>query len=348
MDAKETVYIMGYSLDAVIEAVRRKMNGETVHFLATARLGEPLDMFNDMLSSNTVALLNVVSPIPISYTEYHDPRFLYIPYDKVRIKNTNNGIIQFPLNKNSFDDSEEWKAVCESFKKEAVYSVLVNKGNSPSKLVSTMKSNMPSTFVDTFCKAMGMTRWRGIQLSHLTMIGFNYEYPFKYIERDHHETFYKPDMTYEEICNGMLLGADIPITNVPLDACGKMIRDRAFTDPLVIMDNRIDSFLKYVCGRFDRIRMYSEEVKMPSQLATGRNGLYYTPYSTEFWGVEILDDRAFTLRSELVNTLYDDYVSAIPLTRTNAKMYNQYESMVKFYGPKKMLDVRQRVETMVK
>ena len=70
--------------------------------------------------------------------------------------------------------------------------------------------------------------------------------------------------------------------------------------------------------------------------------------STEFWGVEILDDRAFTLCSELVNTLYDDYVSAIPLTRTNAKMYNQYESMVKFYGPKKMLDVRQRVETMVK
>jgi hypothetical protein len=29
-------YIIGYSLDSVIEAIRRKINGETVHFLATA------------------------------------------------------------------------------------------------------------------------------------------------------------------------------------------------------------------------------------------------------------------------------------------------------------------------
>jgi hypothetical protein len=39
----EDTYIMGYSLDSVIEAVIRKANGETVHFLATAKLGEPLD-----------------------------------------------------------------------------------------------------------------------------------------------------------------------------------------------------------------------------------------------------------------------------------------------------------------
>ena len=38
MDSKATVYIMGYSLDAVIEALRRNMNGEKVHFLAKAHL----------------------------------------------------------------------------------------------------------------------------------------------------------------------------------------------------------------------------------------------------------------------------------------------------------------------
>ena len=348
MKSKETVYIMGYSLDAVIEALRRNMNGESVHFLATAKLGEPLDLFNDMLSNRTVAILKVVSPIDINYTEYHNPRFLYIPYDRVRIKNTKNGIIQFPLNKNSFEDIDEWTSICESFKKDPVYSVLMDKGNSPSKLVSAMKANMPSTFVDTFCKAMGITRWRGIQLSHLTMIGFNYEYPFAYLDRDYQETFYKPDMTYEEICTQMLAVAGIPVTHINANVCSKIIRDREFTDPLIIMDNRIDCYLRYVCGRFDRTRMSSEQVKMPPQLSTGRNGLYYTPYSTDFWGVEILGDKAYKLSSELVNTLYDEFISEIPLSRTNAKLYNQYESMVKFYGPKKMLDVRQRVETMVK
>lgn len=348
MDSKATVYIMGYSLDAVIEALRRNMNGEKVHFLATAKLGEPLDLFNDMLSDRTVAILKVIAHIDITYTEYHNPRFLYIPYDRVRIKNTKNGIIQFPLCKNSFEDEDEWKAVCEAFKKDEVMSVLTNKGNSPSKLVSAMKAHMPSTFVDTFCKAMGMTRWRGIQLSHLTMIGFNYEYPFSFIDREHNETFYKPNMSYEEMCTQMLAVAGIPVTQVGAKACSKIIRDRAFTDPLVIMDNRIDAYLKYICGRFDRIRMSSEQVKMPQQLAAGRNGLYYTPYSTDFWGVEILGDKAYTLGSEKVNTLYDEFVSEIPLSRTNAKMYNQYEAMVKFYGQNKLLDVRQRVETMVK
>lgn len=348
MDSKETVYIMGYSLDAVIEALRRNMNGQKVHFLATAKLGEPLDLFHDMLSNKTVAILKVVSPIEITYKEFHNPRFLYIPYDRVRIKNTKNGIIQFPLNKNSFDDEAEWKSVCESFKQDAVYSVLVDKGNSPSKLVSAMKAHMPSTFTDTFCKAMGMTRWRGIQLSHLTMIGFNYEYPFEFLDRDYMEIFYKPEMSYETICTQMLAVAGIQVTHIGAKACSKIIRDRGFTDPLIIMDNRIDAYLKYVCGRFDRIRMSSEQVKMPPQLSTGRNGLYYTPYSTEFWGVEILDDKAYKLSSELVTTLYDEFVSEIPLSRTNAKLYNQYESMVKFYGPKKMLDVRQRVEPLVK
>lgn len=348
MENKNTVYIMGYSLDAVIEAVRRKMNGDSVHFLATAHLGEPLDRFNDMLSARTVALLNVISPVKVEYKEYHNPRFLYIPYDKVRIKNTNNGIIQFPLNKNSFEDEAEWKGICDAFNKEPVSSVLADKGNLPSKLVSAMKANMPVAFVDTFCKAMGMTRWRGIQLSHLTMIGFHYEYPFSFLCTDYTETFYRPNMSYEDMCNGMLASLEIPITYVNAKACSSMILDRKFTDPLIIMDNRVDAYLNYICGRFDRIRMSSEQVKMPPQLATGRNGLYYTPYSTDFWGVIIIDDKAFKLTSELVTTLYDTFLSEIPLSRTNAKMYNQYETMIKFYGQNKTLDVRQRVETMVK
>ena len=85
-------YIIGYSLDSVIEAVRRKINGETVHFLATAKLGEPLDTYRDMVSASTVEMLRILTPIDLEFEKYHNPRHLYIPYDKVKIKNTKNGV----------------------------------------------------------------------------------------------------------------------------------------------------------------------------------------------------------------------------------------------------------------
>ena len=129
----EKTYIMGYSLDSVIEAVRRKLNGENVHFLATAKLGEPLDTYKDMVDGNTVSMLEVISPIKRKdFDVFHNPRHLYIPYDKVKIKNTKNGVIAFPLNKASFEDEAEWKSVCESFKKDEIAKIHADKGNTPS------------------------------------------------------------------------------------------------------------------------------------------------------------------------------------------------------------------------
>ena len=59
-----------------------------------------------------------------------------------------------------------------------------NKTHAPSKLVTTLKNLMPQKFVDTFCKAMQSTRWRGIQLSHLAMYGFEYEFPLAELGND--------------------------------------------------------------------------------------------------------------------------------------------------------------------
>ena len=110
-----TTYIMGYSLDAVIEAVRTKWNGEEVEFLLTGRLGEPLDTYHDMLSGSAVGIISALTDLNMDCDEYINPRHIYIPYDKVKIKNSQNGIIQFPLNKKSFEDETEWKDACAGF-----------------------------------------------------------------------------------------------------------------------------------------------------------------------------------------------------------------------------------------
>lgn len=342
-----TTYIMGYSLDAVIEAVRTKWNGEEVEFLLTGRLGEPLDTYHDMLSGSAVGIISALTDLNMDCDEYINPRHIYIPYDKVKIKNSQNGIIQFPLNKKSFEDETEWKDACAGFSNPKLVECMNDKGNSPSKLLSTMKDCLPANFVETFYKPLSVTRWSGVKLSNLTMYGYNYDYPFDLIDKDYNETFYMPKISYESLCQLMLQAADIKVTPVTSKVCSKIITDKNFTDRLIVMDNRIDAYMNYVCGKLDRVRMRQEEVKMPIQFANARDGFYLTPLS-DFWGVIVLGDRAFKLEAVPVNTLYDDFVSEIPLSRNNVKVHSQYLSMIQYYGGNKTLDIMQRARTMIK
>jgi hypothetical protein len=341
-------YIIGYSLDSVIEAIRRKINGETVHFLATAKLGEPLDTYRDMVSSRTVELLDAVSPIKLEFEKFHNPRHLYIPYDKVKLKNTKNGVISFPLNKNSFEDESEWKEVCDAFRKDPIAKLHKDKGNTPSKLITAMKNNMPKKFVDTFGKALSTTRWRGINVSKLTMIGYGYEYSFDLLDVAYNETFFKPKTSFEAICTNMLAAEGIDVTPINGKVCGKIIMDKEFPATLVVMDNRIDSYMNYICGMFDRVKMTVAPVKIPDAISTAGDGIFYTPLVDDFWGVNVIGNMAYKLTATKLTTIYNDFISELPLTRTNAKLYNTYANMIKFYGKNKILDINQRVITMIK
>lgn len=341
-------YIIGYSLDSVLEAVRRKINGENVRFLATATLGEPLDTYRDMISAQTVETIEAISPIKLGFDKYHNPRHIYIPFDKVSLKNSKNGVITFPLNRHSFEDEEEWKEACDAFKQESIMKLYLDKGNTPSKLITAMKNGMPKKFVDTFGKALSMTRWRGINVSKLTMIGYSYEYSFSVLDKEYTETFYKPKKNFEYICSALLDAMDIEVTPIDGKVCKKIILDKGFIDTLVVMDNRIDSYMDYICGMFDRVKMDVELVKIPSAISTSGDGIFYTPLVDDFWGVNVIGDEAYKISASHVSTIYNDFISELPLTRTNAKMYNTYANMIKFYGSNKMLDINQRVVTMIK
>lgn len=341
-------YIIGYSLDSVLEAVRRKINGENVRFLATAKLGEPLDTYRDMISAQTVETIEAISPIKLGFDKYHNPRHIYIPFDKVSLKNSKNGVITFPLNRHSFEDEEEWKEACDAFKQESIMKLYLDKGNTPSKLITAMKTGMPKKFVDTFGKALSMTRWRGINVSKLTMIGYSYEYSFSVLDKEYTETFYKPNKNFEYICSALLDAMDIEVTPIDGKVCKKIILDKGFIDTLVVMDNRIDSYMDYICGMFDRVKMDVELVKIPSAISTSGDGIFYTPLVDDFWGVNVIGDEAYKISTSHVSTIYNDFISELPLTRTNAKMYNTYANMIKFYGSNKTLDINQRVVTMIK
>lgn len=346
------VYIIGYALDAVLTAVEYSSNGSEVVFLPTAKVASPLDEYGDLVSYRFKQELDCLLPGLLNYTEYANPRFLYLPYDKVSITNRSNGVIQYPLSKKSFCDDAEWKACVDAFADTRIQSILNDKTNAPSKVVTAMKSVMPEAFAETFCKAMQTTRWRGTQLSHLTMYGFENEFSLSQLGNDsYNEYFYKPDRSYYEISAALMNIFNISV--MPMidgKTVKKYITSRDIDGDVVVMDNRIDQYLDYIAGRLDRTRMWCVEEKVPPEIRYSRDGFYYTPLNS-CWGVSMFGDKCKRFMAEPVTTLYDNFISEIPSTTSNIKMLNQYASLISLYGDKthsKSFDIMMHVDTLLR
>ena len=57
---------------------------------------------------------------------------------------------------------------------------------------------------------------------------------------------------------------------------------------VIIMDNRVDQYLDYIAGKFDRTRMWCVPEKLPQEIRYSREGLYYTPLNS-CWAVSSFD-----------------------------------------------------------
>ena len=345
---RQQVTIIGYSLDAILEAVRRSTAPYTeVILLSTSIPGVPLDTYGDCISSRYSDVISELLGGSVSFEEYINPRHLYLPFAGVKIANRHNGVIQFPLSKKSFDDEGEWRECVECMKDSEVTKCMADLSLPPTKIVTAMKSAMPGKFLDTFVKAMGVTRWRGVQVSKLSMQGYKYEFPLEYIDKeDYNEYFCKPKITYRELCARILKRFGIGFRQITLEEASSIIKNNQYPGHTVIMDNRVDQFVDYVGGRFERQRFSVIKMKVPPELEFAGDGLFYTPLST-CWAVSIFNGKARRFMSEVVETLYDEGITEIPSTKSNIKMYDTYVNLIKQFGDKELM-LGQRVETLIK
>jgi hypothetical protein len=315
--------------------------------LATSVLGDPLYTYGDCISSRYADVISELLGGSISYEEYVNPRYLYLPFDSVKITNRRNGVIQFPLSKKSFDDANEWAECVEGMKDPEINKCMADLSLPPTKIVTAMKAAMPSKFLDTFVKAMGITRWRGVQVSKMSMQGYKYEFPLEYIgKEDYNEYFCKPNISYREICNRILKRFGIGCRRITLQEAGEIIKNNQYPGHTIIMDNRVDQFVDYVGGRFERQRFSVIKMKVPPELEFAGDGLFYTPLST-CWAVSVFNGKARRFMSEVVETLYDEGLTEIPSTKANIKMYDTYVNLIRQFGDKELM-LSQKMETLIK
>ena len=345
---KQQVTIIGYSLDAILEAVRLATGSDSeVTLLGTATPGDPLDTYGDCISSRYSEVISELMGRSVTFEEYVNPRHLYLPFDSVKIANHRNGVIQFPLSRKSFDDDAEWVECVKGIGDVTVESCMADLSLPPTKVITAMKNAMPQKFIDTFIKAMGITRWRGVQLSKLSMQGFKYEFPLEFLgKEDYNEYFCRPKMSFRDICAKIMKRFGIKYQKISLQQAGEIIKNNHYPGHTVIMDNRVDQFVDYIGGRFERQRFSVINMKVPPELEFAGDGLFYTPMSS-CWAVSIFNGKAKRFMSEVVETLYGEDITEIPSTKTNIKMYDTYVNLIKQFGDKELM-LGQRVETLIK
>lgn len=348
LDKEKTVYsVVGYTLDAVIEAHNLAMNEENkVIFYKTAPLGEPLDIYNDYISYDDARRLGFITH-GLGYTECINNSYLYIPYELLKFKNSTNGVIQFPLNRNSFEDENEWNEICKAYECDDIKGILANASNSPTRLITMYKNNMPKWFVDSIVRNLADTRWKGIPTSALTLNGYLYEFSLSDIQHECVNKWYKPELSYANICELILHTDNIEIRDADKKTCFELITKRNIEN-VTFMDNRIDYYLDYRCGMFDRREMYYEKLdEVPSFMSDIELGFVRTP-TLDCWGINVYEHDIRKLYCRPIKSITNVPTTSVPMTKNNIRTYDAYSKILPLYGKNKNLNIQQKIKTLIK
>lgn len=339
--------VVGYTLDAVLEAHNLAMNEENdVEFYCTGELGEPLDKYNDFISYEDARRIGFILH-GCGYEEISNAEWMYIPFDKLKFENSRNGLIQLPFNKNSFDNEEEWLAVLNGFNHQNVQDILHNVSNSPTRLITMFKQHLPKWFVDSIIRNVNDTRWKNVPTSSLTLNGYTYEFNLNKIGLDVHEKWYKPELTFKHICERILKTDNITIKSADKKMCFEFITNRNIEN-VTFMDNRIDYYMDYRLGMFDRREMCYEIVdSYPEFLNEIYAGYVNTP-TMDCWGYSKYNNEVRKLTCKEIKSIMDVPVSHIPMTKNNLRMYDAYSKILPLYGKNKNLNLNQKIKTLIK
>lgn len=346
-ESKVKRIVIGYTLDAVLTAHNLAMDPDNdVEFYCTGELGEPLDKYNDFISYDNAQRIDYITH-GTPYEGFSNVEYMYIPYDKLKFKNSHNGLIQLPFNKMSFDDIDEWKAVVDGFNSTEVQNIMSDASNSPTRLITMYKQYLPKWFVDSIIRNVSPTRWADIPTSALTLIGFNYEFNLSKIDSSSIEQWYKPTISFKNVCENILKTDNIPIYYADKSLCYNFLTDRNIPN-VTFMDNRVDYYLDYRFGMFDRCAMTYERIdKMPDGIDDIDNGVIKTP-TMEYWAISKYKDDVRKLYCTQIKKINDIPVSDIPMTKNNLRIYDAYSKMLPLYGVGKTLNLQQKIKTLIK
>lgn len=334
MGKKNLTYIIGYSIDACLYARSLANKDMNVSFVVTGPLGYPYDYIGDYITEADVEKINKYLPQPIQVQPLVNSRYVFLPYDELKMINSKNGLISYPLNKLSFESPEELDEVVDCAKGIEIF---MDKMENSSNYINMYKSFFPKWLYDSIIKYMGVNKWGGLRQSKLTRKALLKELDLSFISGFGTGVVYKPTITYEEICRELLNSPKIKVENGVLNDMPKIIKSRFNNADVIFMDNRIDSFIGYHHGSFDRIDVVSETTSEQGleEFIDVDDGIVLTP-KKPYWCTTNKLGVIQKISSSLIELTTDKKPTVLCPTINNVKMISDYDDLLKLYSGKKL------------
>lgn len=328
---KPNVYIIGYSLDAVLLARELAVKGKKVTFLQTGKLGYPLDDINDYISYEDMLRVKAMH-INVPFNKLINSTYAFIPYEQVKFVNNRNGLMNWPLNRTSIDSAEEW---------EQMESCITTIGEFREKLekatnyINIYKNFFPKWLYDTIIKHIGINKWGGFRQSKFSREGLAREINLSCLDDTTTGVVYSPVGGYKNLSNIALDHENITLGSIRLSQVRKFLSQRFPESEVILMDNRVDEIFGYLYGAFDRVRWDVENTKEQNleEFIDVGNGIVFTP-TKDYWCISNDHGNITRITTKLIDDMNTGTISQICYTATNKKIYSEYKKLVKLHSNK--------------
>jgi len=328
----DTIFtIIGYSIDSAMCAREIALSGKKIEFYKTGKLGYPLDDIRDYISYEDVIKLQSLG-INTLFNKMYNSTYVFMPYEQLKFVNNRNGLINYPLNKTSFESAEEWEQVelciekINDFREE-----LKNATN----FLNIYKKFFPKWLYDSFLKTVGVNKWGGFRQSKFTKDALAKEIDLSYLDSTNTGYIYKPDCGYEKVCEDLLDHENIKIVEVDIKDVREIMIKRYKNREVVLMDNRVDYICQYTYGNFDRVQFESEKCEdaQLEEFIDIDEGIVFTP-TKDYFCISNDQGRIIKVKSTKIEEFNYTKQSQISPTNYNNKLKNEYRKMVGLYNGK--------------
>jgi UDP-galactopyranose mutase len=343
MIEKQNVYIIGYSLEAAYKARILANKGKKITFLQTGKLGYPLDDIRDYISYEDILVLKSLD-INFEIEALYNSTYTFIPYEQLKFVNNRNGLVNWPLNKSSFDSAEEWEQMEFNLTKLDEFR---QKLESSTNYINIYKNFFPKWLYDSLIKHVGVNKWGGQRQSKLSKDGIAREIDLSCMNSGNTGNVYRPLHGYESVCTNLLDHPNITISTLDFKQLHKLLITRHKAADVIMMDNRIDGILEYMYGNFERVVWTSEKITTPhiEEFIDIADGIVFTP-TKDYWCTTNRLGDIIQIKTRVVDEMPCRTISEICPTTANKKIYAEYKKIVNLYSGK-ILDLDKLFSTVI-
>ena len=331
---KSSTYIVGYSIDACLYARNLANRGDKVIFMQTGTLGYPYDDVGDFVYESDVIKIRKILGEQLPFDELINSRYVYMPYDELKLVNSKNGLISYPLNKLSFESAEELDEVIDCAKGLDIFIDKMEKSNN---YINMYKAFFPKWLYDSVIKYIAVNKWGGLRQSKLTRKALLKELDLSLMSGFGTGVIYRPTDGYEALCKKLLTHPNIRIDKVKATAITAAIKTRYNNSDFIIMDNRIDLFIGLHHGAFDRvdIRVETTSEQGLEEFIDVSDGIVFTPRK-DYWCCTNKTGVIQKIYSSVADKASETTQSVICPTIVNTKMMEEYAELLGLYSGKQL------------